>query len=81
MKYQKMDVEVEVVSRGEKLRKRIGIESERKQCLENGDCRGRNLVEEQEAEMMRNEEGHIPPSPPPLSLYFNKPYYIICHQR
>ena len=79
MKYQKMDVEV--VSRGEKLRKRIGIESERKQRLENRNCRGRMLVEEQEAEMMRNEEDHIPPSPPPLSLYFNKPYYIICHQR
>ena len=79
MKYQKMDVEV--VSRGEKLRKRIGIESERKQRLENRNCRGRMLVEEQEAEMMRSEEGHIPPSPPPLSLYFNKPYYIICHQR
>ena len=66
MKYQKMDVEV--VSRGEKLRKRIGIESERKQRLENRNCRGRMLVEEQEAEMMRNEEGHIPPSPPPRPL-------------
>ena len=39
------------------------------------------LVEEQEAEMMRNEEGHIPPSPLPLFLYSNKPYYIICHHR
>lgn len=57
------DIGVEVVvSRGEKLRKRTGIESERKQFLENRDCRGRMLVEEQEAEMMRSEEGHNPPT-------------------
>ena len=59
---------VEVVMRREKLRKRNGIENERKRCLENRDWRGRMLVEEQEAEMMRSEEGHIPPSPLPLSL-------------
>ena len=53
---------VEVVTRREKLRKRNGTENERKRCLENRDWRGRMLVEEQEAEMMRSEEGHIPPT-------------------